>query len=88
MKVLKQPNIEGWKYEHTCVTCDAVLEVELPDLRHTYVQGDRNEAGYDKYYATCPVCNTDFVVPEGKMNKAVKYQAQRRSKPSGNYFDR
>jgi len=89
MKIIKAADIDNWKYEHTCTSCDTVLEVHTSDLHHRTVRGDRpGEPDWDQIYANCMVCSAEFTVPEGKLTKAVKFKAKQRSRPTGNYFDR
>jgi len=90
MKVIKQPDTSGWKFEHTCSTCDAVLQVEASDVKYTYNPGDFRDPGYESYYAYCACCSTQFNIPEGKLTKAIKHQAKQRGSGSGGggYFDR
>lgn len=66
MKIISQPPNEIWSHKHTCLHCDAVLEVEKQDVKKRS----------SKYYATCQVCNRDFDIPADVIPKLVKLNAK------------
>lgn len=84
MKILKHPDTK-WTYKHTCANCTAELEVEKPDVKFKYFDGDFREVGYDTWTATCAVCNNDFNIPLESIPKAVQFEIKKKINldPSG-----
>ncbi len=84
MKIISQPPNENWTHKHTCIHCDAVLEVEKQDVKKLS----------SKYHATCAVCTRDFAIPENIIPKLVKLNAKEESSHysgsnyGGDYWDR
>ena len=87
MKILKKPD-SNWSYKHTCIKCDAELEVEKSDVSMRHFDGDQREPSYDSFTAACPVCQDTFSIPENKIPKIVKVEMeQAKSKIYRNYWD-
>lgn len=76
MKILKRPNTQ-WSYKHTCVKCDAELEVEKGDVKYHSYPGDFREPGYETWSANCPCCSASIDIPVSKIPKAVQIEIQR-----------
>ena len=64
MKVIKSA-VTPKPIEHTCVTCHAVLEVEISDC--TYNSGDQRDGNF--WTCRCPECNAQFLLNAGEMLK-------------------
>jgi uncharacterized protein YlaI len=55
VKVIKKP--EEWQPRQvTCGNCNAVLEVEVDDLRKQCHDGDLRDPPYAEVFVTCPEC--------------------------------
>lgn len=76
MKILKRPDT-NWSMKHTCVKCTAELEVEKTDISYKYVEGDRNEPGYDSYSSNCPLCQTIIHIIGKNIPQAVQVEIQK-----------
>lgn len=92
MKIIKAPDT-NWTRKHTCVNCTAELEVEKSDVKYTYHTGDYRDPSYETWTATCPICKTDFNIPESSLPKAVQVEIKKRVPDNGpygggGYFDR
>lgn len=91
MKIIKAPDT-NWTRKHTCANCTAELEVEKGDVKYRYHSGDSRDPSYETWTATCPICKTDFNIPEANLPKAVQVEIKKRTDNGpyggGGYFDR
>lgn len=76
MKILKRPNTT-WSFKHTCVKCEAELEVEKGDVKFHSYPGDFRDPGYETWTATCPCCTANFDIPASRIPKAVQIEIQK-----------
>ena len=91
MKIIKAPDT-NWSRKHTCSNCTAELELDKGDVKYQYHSGDFRDPSYETWTATCPVCHTNFNVPESSIPKAVQVEIKKRHDNGpyggGGYFDR
>jgi hypothetical protein len=88
MKVINQVDTKIWSHKHICTHCDSELEVESKDVIYHYYDGDMREPAYAAYQAMCIVCSNTFNLPQDKVPKLVKLEAEKRARPSISYLDR
>lgn len=75
MKIISKPDT-NWNTRHTCLHCEAVLEVDKSDIKSTYYDGDIRDPGYFKYTADCPICHVSFEILRSLLPKAVQLEIQ------------
>lgn len=81
MKVLKAPSTV-WSYKHTCIGCEAELEVEKGDVKYHNYPGDYRDPSYETWTAKCPICDKEITVPLAKIPKAVQLEIKSGKLPS------
>lgn len=86
MKVIKEFDVKGWKYNHKCKNCESELEVYVGDLTRKFGEIDFKDPGYEYFTASCAVCKESFKVSDSKIPKAV--QAKIKTEHNYDYYDR
>ncbi len=72
MKIISAPNL-NWSKRVTCTGCQAVLELEITDLKR--VSGsDQREGSWDYVTWRCEICSTEHSSEAilSEMNSALK----------------
>lgn len=86
MKVISKPDTTNWKYRHTCVKCEAVLDVEKGDVKYHNYPGDFRDPGYETWSANCPICSSSISVPVSAIPKAVQMEIKKGLPSPGTSF--
>lgn len=76
MKVLNRPDTK-WTCRHTCLHCEAELEVDKSDVEYRFIPGNQRDPGYEAWSACCPVCKNGFPIITTEMSKAVQMEIKR-----------
>lgn len=79
MKIISQLNPDAWNLRTLCSTCESELEIVIDDVKCKFVDGDRNEPGYDNYYIFCPVCSVKINILNDKIPKGLQFLCQHKS---------
>ena len=74
MKILEK---KPWAWVFDCKGCSSKLEAGLEDMKIGYFGGSYCENGDKKYYAVCPLCGTDNLLPNAKIVPHVEKLAKK-----------
>jgi len=77
MKIIKQVDPAMWSVRTVCNICDSELEITIDDIKSKYIDGDRNEPGYDNYYIFCPVCSVKINILNDKITKGIRVKIRK-----------
>lgn len=88
MKIVKKPDVSGWKFLYHCSKCDSDLEVDSSDLKYNYYAGDQRDPSYESYSASCAVCNDNFPVSTSNIPKLIQIEVKKKHSSATHYQDR
>ena len=79
MKLIKEVNIQNWAIDHTCSSCQSLLELDYSDIFYTSEQQIFPVKFTEHYKITCISCKTDQDISKN-LPQFVKNNAKKLAK--------